>query len=332
MKKRDTILVTGGAGYVGSALIPVLLDGRFRVKVLDLFLYGETIFGSNSTDARLELIPGDIRNKDVVARALRGVECVIHLASVSNDPSFELDPKLGKSINYDATVELIELAKKAGVSRFILASTSSVYGVKKEKKVTEDLPLEPLTDYSKYKAMSERYLLDHAGRMSAVVLRPATVCGYAPRMRLDLTVNLLTVQALVKKHMTILGGNQYRPNIHIKDMVHVYKKMITYPKNKVSGNIYNVGYENYSIADIARMIKKVLNDSSVSIEKKPTNDLRSYRIDSGKIKKDLGFVPRHSLEEAIFDIAQAYQHGLIPNPLEDIRYVNIKTMEAARLR
>ncbi|MEK7065424.1 MAG: NAD-dependent epimerase/dehydratase family protein [Patescibacteria group bacterium] len=330
--KRNTILVIGGAGYVGSALVPALLDAGFCVKVLDLFLYGRNVFGRRNRDANLELTRGDIRDKEIIANALSGVDCVIHLASVSNDPSFELDRQLGKSINYDATVQLIDLSKIAGVSRFILASTSSVYGVKKEKKVTEDLPLEPLTDYSKYKAFSEAYLLTHAGDMVAVVLRPATVCGYAPRMRLDLTVNLLTVGALVKKHMTILGGSQYRPNIHIQDMVRAYKKMIKYPKDKISGNIYNVGYENYSILDIAHMIKKVLKDSSITIEMKPTNDLRSYRIDSGKIKKELGFTPVHSVEEAIVDIARAYHSGRIPSPLDDIRYSNIKTMQAARLQ
>lgn len=330
--KRNTILVTGGAGYVGSALTPALLDGGYRVKVLDLFLYGENVFGPKSRNTNLELTRGDIRDRGVVAHALSGVDCVIHLASISNDPSFELDRKLGKSVNYDATMQLVELSKIAGVSRFILASTSSVYGVKKEKEVTEDLPLEPLTDYSKYKALSEAYLFAHAGRMEAVVLRPATVCGYAPRMRLDLTVNLLTVQALEKRHMTILGGSQYRPNIHIKDMVRAYTKMIKYPKNKVSGKIYNVGYENYSILDIAQMIKKVLKDPSIGIDVKPTDDLRSYRINSRKIKKELGFVPIHSVARAISDIARAYKSGRIPSPLDDIRYINIKTMQAARLQ
>jgi nucleoside-diphosphate-sugar epimerase len=329
--KFKTILVTGGGGYVGAVLIPKLLKAGYSVKVIDWFIYGENVF-SGADETHLIRIKGDIRDKKLMTQALTGVDAVIHLACISNDPSFELDPKLGKSINYDATIQLADLSKKSGVRQFVYASTSSVYGVKKELRVTEKLPLEPLTDYSKYKSWCEKYLLPLNGKdFTVLVLRPATVCGYSPRLRLDLTVNMLTIQALVNKKITVFGGSQARPNIHIEDMTDLYVKTLSYPKAKIAGKIFNAGYENYTVSEIAGMVKKTLGAKDITIVTTPSNDLRSYRIDSTKIKRDLGFVPKHTVEEAISDLKKAYESGKIPQPLTQDRYYNIKTMKAFRM-
>jgi nucleoside-diphosphate-sugar epimerase len=261
-------------------------------------------------------------------KELQNIDAVIHLACISNDPSFDLDPKVGKSINYNATKALIDLSIKHKVKRFIYASSSSVYGIKKERNVTEELSLCPLTDYSKYKALCEKYLLEkHSPDFCILIVRPSTVCGYSGRMRLDLTVNMLTMQAIVNKEITVFGGKQMRPNIHIKDMVDFYLKSLKWPKEKIDGKIYNLGYENYSIREIARMIKNTLGDKTVKIKVLPTNDLRSYRVSSQKIKKELGFVAKHTVVQAIKDIASAYQKGLIPNPETNNKYYNLLKMK-----
>jgi nucleoside-diphosphate-sugar epimerase len=329
--KIKTVLVTGGGGYVGAVLIPKLIKAGYKVKVLDWFIYKEDVF-DQIKNQNLTLIKGDLRDRKLVAESLIDTDAVIHLACISNDPSFELDPLLGKSINYDATVSLIDQAKASGIKRFIFASTSSVYGVKKEQQVTENLKLEPLTDYSKYKALSEKYLLPlNDKNFTVLVIRPATVCGYSPRLRLDLTVNMLTIQAIVNRKITVFGGSQARPNIHIEDMTDLYVKTLSYPGAKISGKIFNAGYENYTVGEIARMVKETLGDQEIKISTSPTNDLRSYRINSDKIKKELGFIPKHSVPNAIRDLKKAFDAGLIQNPLIDNRYYNIKIMKAARL-
>mgnify|MGYP001588869254 CR=1 FL=1 len=318
------ILITGGAGYVGAVLVPLLLKKGYRVRVLDLFLYGD-VFISHK---HLDLHRGDIRRPDVVKKALKDIDTVIHLACISNDPSFELDPALGKSINYDATIALIDAAKKAGVRRFIYASSSSVYGVKKEKNVTEDLPLEPLTDYSKYKALCETYVLTRQDKdFTSVIIRPATVCGYSPRMRLDLTVNILTISALVNHSMTVFGGSQKRPNIHIQDMCRAYMTLLTAPKKKIAGKIFNAGFQNYTVMELALMVKRVLGDSSIPIDVKPSSDNRSYHISSAKIGKELGFETKHTVEDAIADIKKAFEKGLLPSALTEKRYYNVKQLK-----
>lgn len=340
---NKNILITGGAGYVGAVLVPMLLKKGYGLRVLDLFLYGDV----TAPHKNLEILRGDIRKVDTVQKAVNGVDTVIHLAAISNDPSFELDPALGKSINDDATRTLIDRAKRAGVRRFIFASSSSVYGVKREKNVTEDLPLEPLTDYSKYKALCEEYLLDATGGnspdtpsyvkrgkgelMIPIIIRPATVCGYSPRMRFDLTVNILTISALVKKSMTVFGGSQKRPNIHITDMCRAYMTLLEAPEEAIAGKIFNAGYQNYTIMEIAQMIKRVLGDSGITITVKPTNDTRSYHISSEKMKRELGFEAKHTVEEAIHDIKKAYGKGLLPEAFTNKKYYNIQTMQSVFL-
>lgn len=327
------ILITGGAGYVGSVLVPKLLEKGYFVKVLDLYIYGEDVLSKVKDYPNLEEIKGDIRNRDLLEKIIPGVDAVIHLACISNDPSYELDPALGKSINYDAFLNLVSISKKNKVKRFIYASSSSVYGIKKEENVTENLKLEPLTDYSKYKALCEEELLkEQSLNFTTVVIRPATICGYSPRLRLDLTVNILTNLAYNTGKMTVFGGEQKRPNLHIEDMTDLYVKLLELPKEMIAGKIFNAGYENYKIRDIANMVKNIVGKDEVEIITTPTNDLRSYHISSVKIKEELGFEPRYTIEDAIKDLCIAFKDGKIPNSMDDIRYYNIKTMQKIKLK
>lgn len=331
-KKFNNILVTGGAGYVGAVLVPELLRNGYRVKVLDLYLFGEYVLDSVKDNSNLKQIKGDIRDVKLLEKEIEGVDAVIHLACISNDPSFQLDPSLGKSINYDAFPPLVKISKSLDIRRFIYASSSSVYGIKKEENVTEELNIEPLTDYSKYKALCEEVLLKEATPdFTTLVFRPATVCGYSPRQRLDLTVNILTNHAVNKGVITVFGGEQKRPNIHIKDMVRTYLLALELEDNLISGRIFNVGCGNYTVKEIAQMVKDVVGQH-VEIKYSPTDDLRSYHISSEKIARELGFKPKHSVEEAIRDLVEAFKDGRIPKPLEDIRYYNIKTMLARKIK
>lgn len=328
MKHSWTVLVTGGAGYVGSVLVPKLLAEGHRVRILDTYYFGEGVLDAVKSNPNLTQIKGDLRDAAVVDRSLRGCDAVIHLACVSNDPSFELDPSLGKSINYDAFLPLVQLAKKHGVERFIYASSSSVYGIKEEDNVTEELELKPLTDYSKYKAMCEEVLeSQREPGFTTLTIRPATVCGYSPRLRLDLSVNILTNLAYNKRQITVFGGSQRRPNLHIEDMTDLYVETLKWPSAKIDGKIYNAGWQNLSIADIAELVKKEVGDD-VQIVTSPTDDLRSYHISSEKIKRELGWSPKRTIQDAVRDLVAAFKAGMIPNSLTDPRYFNIKTMQA----
>ncbi|MBI2446566.1 MAG: SDR family oxidoreductase [Parcubacteria group bacterium] len=328
------ILVIGGAGYVGSTLVPKLLNQGHRVTVLDTFWFGKAVFDEYLTKnlyrfRQLFMMEGDIRNCDL-GKIMADADCVIHLACISNDPSFELNRDLGRSINYDAFLRVIDAAQKAKVKRFIFASTSSVYGIKKEENVTEDLELEPITDYSKYKAFCEMELrMIPAEKLPWVIIRPATVCGYASRLRLDLTVNILTMAALTKGKITVLGGSQKRPNINIKDMADLYVQLIKEPDEKIVGQTFNAGGENLSVMDIAILVQKFLQDfrdKKVEIEIKPTDDLRSYHVSSEKIKRELGWQVLFNMQDAIWSLVDAFEKGKIPNP-DDPKYYNIKTMQ-----
>ncbi len=327
------VLVTGGAGYVGSVLVPKLLAANHRVKVLDLYLYGDHVLDAVKDNPGLQQIKGDIRDQALLKKSLAGCDAVIHLACVSNDPSFELNPELGKSINYDAFTPLVQIARDSGVRRFIYASTSSVYGIKEEDNVAEDLPLEPLTDYSKFKALGEEILQRfQSPDFTTVAIRSATVCGYSPRLRLDLTVNILTNHAVNRGTITVFGGDQKRPNIHIEDITDLYTDLVTRPKEQIAGKIWNAGYENHRVSEIAEMVRQVVGPERVKIVTSPTDDHRSYHISSEKIRRELGFVARRSLKDAILDLVGAFRAGKIPNSMDDIRYFNVKMMQAINLK
>lgn len=324
------VLVTGGAGYVGSALVPKLLDAGHRVTVLDLYLYGD-VHAPLRPNPNLIEVKGDLRDADTVARALRGCDAVIHLACISNDPSFDLDPALGRSINYDCFRPLVRAAKAAGVSRFIYASSSSVYGIKEEENVSEDLPLEPLTDYSRFKMMCEEVLAEEREPgFTTLTIRPATVCGYAPRLRLDLSVNILTNHAINNGVIKVFGGSQKRPNIHVDDMVDLYLNALQWDDAAIDGKIYNAGYENHTILEIAEMVRSVVG-SDVAIEVTPTDDLRSYHISSAKIATELGFRPKRTIADAVSGLKAAFDGGLVPDSMTAPRWYNIKMMQQVGL-
>ncbi|OGK95277.1 MAG: UDP-glucose 4-epimerase [Elusimicrobia bacterium GWA2_69_24] len=332
MSDLRQVLVTGGAGYVGSVLVPRLLERGFRVRVLDLYLFGDHVLRAVKDHPGLEEIKGDIRDQALRRQALRGCDAVIHLACISNDPSFALDPELGKSINYDAFIDLVDAGRDAGVRRFIYASSSSVYGIKDEPNVTEELPLKPLTDYSKYKAMCEDVLLARrAPGFETVIFRPATVCGYSPRLRLDLTVNILTNHAVHNHVIKVFGGQQMRPNIHIDDMADLYVEALGWPAAKVDGAVYNVGYENRRVIEIAEMVRGVVG-GDVRIVTTPTDDNRSYHISSDRIKRALGFEARRTITDATRDLVRAMREGQVPDAMSDERYYNIKLMQRVKLR
>lgn len=324
-----SVFITGGAGYVGSALVPRLLKNGYRVTVLDLMLYGEDVIEKHPS---LKMIKGDIRDAELLEREIPGHTQVIHLACISNDPSFELNPELGKSINLDAFRPLVEISRDAKVDRFIYASSSSVYGVKEEPNVTEDFTLEPLTDYSKFKADCEKILAEYqTDNFTTVTIRPATVCGYAKRQRLDVVVNILTNLAYHKREITVFGGNQLRPNIHIEDMVDAYILLMESPKEKIAGEIFNAGYLNFTVTEIANMVKEVIGDD-VKLITSPTNDNRSYHISSEKIFNKLGFRANRSIKEAASGLMDAFDKGLLPDSLSNEMYFNIKRMQNVQLR
>jgi len=326
------VLVTGGAGYVGAVLVPKLLEQGYRVKVLDLYMYGRHVLDSVADHPNLEQITGDIRDRALLERVMSGCDAVIHLACISNDPSFELDPELGKSINYDAFPTLVDVSKDSGVRRFVYASSSSVYGLKKEENVTENLPLQPLTDYSKFKAMCEEVLLKkREPGFVPLILRPATVSGYSPRLRLDLIVNILTNHAVNNHKISVFGGDQKRPNIHIQDVTDLYVKSLEWPEATIDGNVFNAGYDNHSVLEIAGIVRDGVG-GDVEIATVPTDDHRSYHISSDKIRRELGYEPKRSIGDAVGDLVTAFDAGKIPDPLNDIQYYNIKTMQALKLK
>jgi len=325
MKK---ILITGGAGYVGAVLTPHFLSKGYSVTVLDLMIYGEEVLKRNSN---LKLVKGDIRNRVLLNKLIPGHDIVIHLACISNDPSFELNPKLGKSINLDAFEPLVDISKKNSVNRFIYASSSSVYGIKKEDNVDESMSLEPLTDYSKFKADCEAVLKKYASKtFIPVVVRPATVCGYSPRQRLDVVVNILTNLAYHKRAISVFGGTQQRPNIHIQDMVRSYETIIEAPEEKVVGQIFNVGFENQTVLELAETVKQAVGDD-VKLKTVPTSDNRSYHISSKKIKNILGFEAKFTILDAVNDLKSAFEKRLLLNSLTDEKYFNIKRMNSIKL-
>jgi nucleoside-diphosphate-sugar epimerase len=327
------VLVVGGGGYCGSIVVPQLLNAGWNVTVYDILRW----YGSDhlpKDNPRLRIIEGDVRETTLVAEACKGQDAVLHLACISNDASFELDEKLSTSVNLDSFEPVVIAAKKAGVKRFVFASSSSVYGVSDSPDVTEDHPLVPLTLYNKYKGMCEPLLLKHTDEnFVGVIFRPATVCGYAPRQRLDLSVNILTNHAVNKGKITVFGGAQLRPNLHVQDYADLCELLLTAPDAKIANETFNCGFQNMSIMDIALIVKKVVEEEfpergAIPIDVTTSDDPRSYHINSQKIKRVLGFEPRHSIEEAVRGLCKAFREGKLPNSFDDNKYFNVRTMKA----
>lgn len=326
MKK---ILITGGGGYVGSALTDYLINNGYFVSVYDLFLYGENVFNSKKN---IDLIKGDIRDTKLFEKSVKNHEAVIHLACISNDPSFEMNPTLGKSINFDAFEPLVSISKKNNIKRFIYASSSSVYGIKNEKNVNEAMSLEPITDYSKYKAQCEKILMRYKSNdFETITIRPATVCGFSKRQRLDVIVNILTNLAFHKRQITVFGGQQLRPNIHINDMLRAYKILLEASAEKVNGEIFNAGWENKSVTEISDTVKNIIG-KDVQIIKSKTDDNRSYHISSEKIKNVLNFNTKFTIHDAVNDLKQAFEKNLFKDTLNNDLYFNIKRMNNLNLK
>jgi nucleoside-diphosphate-sugar epimerase len=305
------ILLTGACGYVGTPLAQELLAHGHTVRGVDIQWFGNYL----QPHPRLELVKDDIRNAS--SWDLRGIDVVLHLANVANDPCAELDSKLNWEVNALATMFLVERAIRDGVPHFIFASSGSVYGVKEEPEVTEELSLVPISDYNKTKMISERVLLSYADRIRAVIVRPATVCGYSPRMRLDLSVNMLTMQALTKGKITVFGGDQTRPNIHLRDMIRLYEHFLAHPELR---GVFNAGFENISILDIAERAKKHVPAEVIVT---PSNDPRSYRLSSKKLLAT-GFQPKYGVEDGIREVIEAYRGGKLQDREENY---NIRTMK-----
>ena len=326
MKK---IYITGGAGYVGSRLVPKLLDKGFKITVLDLMIYGEDVLPVHEN---LVKIKGDIRDTDLINKTISNHEILIHLACISNDPSFELNPSLGKSINLDAFEPLVKSSLKANISHFIYASSSSVYGIKNEKNVTEDMKLEPLTDYSKFKGDCEKILNKYkSDNFITTTIRPSTVCGYAKRQRLDLVVNILTNHAYHNREIKVFGGEQLRPNIHIEDMVDSYLAVIDADPNVVNGEIFNAGFRNQSVNELAIDVKSVIGED-IKITNTKTNDNRSYHVSSQKIKDILNFETKFSVRDAVKDLKKAFENKILTNTFENEMFFNIKRMNNLNLK
>ena len=331
-----SVFITGGAGYVGSCLVPELLKHGYKVTVYDIMYFGCDFLPK--ANSNLKIIKGDIRDTEKLEKSCNNHEFFLHLACISNDASFELDEKLSTSINLDAFEPMILAAKRSGIKRFIYASTSSVYGVSDKPNVTENHPLVPLTLYNKYKGMCEPLLTKHTtNKFEGVIFRPATVCGYAPRLRLDLSVNILTNHAVCNNKIIVFGGEQLRPNLHVLDYCDVVRLLLAAPSKKIKNEVFNVGYQNMSIKEIAHLVKKVVekeifNEKKIEIEMQSSNDNRSYHINSDKIFNSLGYKAKRGLDEAIKGLCESFKKGLIPNSFEDDFYYNVRRIKNIKAR
>jgi len=326
------LLITGGAGYVGNVLTPRLLAEGYEVTVYDIMYFGKQMLPL--THPGLKVIEADIRDIDTFRKAVAGHDAVIHLACISNDSSFVLDERLSTTVNLEAFEPLVVASKEAGVKRFIYASTSSVYGISDAPDVTEDHPLVPLTLYNKYKGMCEPLLRKHmADDFTCVTLRPATICGYSPRQRLDLSVNILTNHAVNRGVIEVFGGTQKRPNLHIDDMVAAYLLFLRAAHENIHGETFNIGAQNRTIMEIAELVKNVVEAQyrerqPIGIRVVSTDDNRSYHVNSDKVRRVLGFVPYRTIGTAVRDLCDAFKAGKLPNSMDDDRYYNVRTMKA----
>lgn len=332
-----TVMITGGFGYVGSRLTPLLLDSGYNVTVLDLCLYGEQGLDDlkkrsdwSELQNRLRFVKGDIRDPEAIQQALEGADAVIHLAAISNDPTGQMDEVLTKQVNFDAVGVLVKMAKQAGVKRFINASSSSVFGVKDESDIKEFLEPEPITYYSKYKALAE-WIVKAAAADDFITtsIRPATICGYSPRQRFDLTVNKLTADGLTKKVITVHGGEQRRPNLAMTDMIQFYKHLLSADPKLVNGQVFNFGFQNMKVIEIAECIKGELSDLDVEIKVTDTLDKRDYHISSQKLLDRLHYQPVGSIEKEVANLRKAIEEKIIDDVDADTWY-NMKCFSLER--
>lgn len=336
-KPKHRILVTGGFGYVGSRLTPHLLGLGHRVRVLDCMLYSRAGLDALRADPqsakwkdRFDLVEGDIREPKVVEKALEGIDMVIHLAAISNDPTGEIDETLTRQVNFDAIAVLLSIAKSKGVSRFVNASSSSVFGIKADRDVTERLEPAPLTHYSKYKMLSEWLVIAAASEQFCTVnIRPATICGYSPRQRFDLTVNKLTADAVRKHVITVHGGQQRRPNVGMTDMITLYGILVGIAAKKINGRTFNFGFENHKVIDIAQIIRGELADLDVHIDVTRTTDSRDYHISSAEIVRAIGYKPVSSIKREVGHLRRMLDGGAFPD-IDAAEHYNMKSMNMAR--
>jgi nucleoside-diphosphate-sugar epimerase len=327
------VVVLGGAGYVGAALVPFLLERGFQVRVIDLYIYGDDVLDGSKENPNFSEVKCDLRDVAAVKKAMLGYDSLIHLACISNDPSFDLDPVLGKAINFDAFEPVVVAAKEVGIRRFVFASSSSVYGVKDVRDVTEAMSLDPLTDYAKYKMMCEEVLFRYTSPdFTTVAVRPSTVCGYSPRQRLDIVVNIFTNHAVNLGTIKVIGGNLKRPSIHIQDMIELYDVLLRASSDSISGQVFNAGYANHDLQTLAEIVRTVVGREKTRIEQSATSDHRSYHISSEKLQRELGFAARFTIEDAVCGLVDAFGKGLLPNSLSDSRYFNIQRMKEIGLR
>lgn len=327
MKK---VFITGGAGYVGSELVQFLLDQKFKVCVYDTMYFGSDQLPNSDN---LKIIQGDIRDTEKLEKSCYGYEIFIHLACISNDSSFLLNEELSKSINFECFEPMVIAAKKSGIKRFIYASSSSVYGVSDQKDVKEEHKLVPLTLYNKFKGMCEPLLLKHTDKnFHGVIFRPATVYGFSTRMRFDLSVNILTNHAFKNAKILVYGGSQLRPNLHIKDYCDVVKLFCEAPYQKIENQIFNVGYQNMSIMNIALLVKKIVEENfndkkKIEIEIKESDDIRSYHINSEKILNFLGYKPKRDIEYGVKELCLKFKAGYFQDSFENSNYYNVKKLK-----
>lgn len=327
------ILITGGLGYVGSRLTPHLLQLGYEVSVIDLMLYGDDGLEAIRNNPmysdwknRFHAYQEDIRNPMLLEHVFEDVDTVIHLAAISNDPTGEIDEVLTRQVNFDAVGQLLCLAKKSGVGRFINASSSSVFGVKEAENISERLEPEPLTYYSKYKMLSEWLILTASSHdFCTVNIRPATICGVSPRQRFDLTVNKLTADAVTKRQITVHGGEQRRPNIGITDMINLYAQLIEIDSRLINGRTFNFGFENHKVIEIAKIIQEELADLNVKIEVTETFDHRDYHISSDKILNELNYQPASSIRHEVKMLRRFLEEGAYTD-VDDKKYYNMQTM------
>ncbi len=306
---KTKILVVGGAGYVGTLLSNYLSSKEKKITVIDNFWFGDFL------NKKIKKIKKDVRNLNIVD--FKNQDIVINLAYLSNDPLCEINARDTWEIGPLSTYQQLDLSVKAGVKKYIFASSGSIYGLKKEKNVTEDLGLYPITDYNKSKMICEKVVESFNDKISTTILRPATVCGFSPRLRLDVVLNLFCYQAFFDKQITILGGNQIRPLVHIKDMIRSYEFVI----NKNIKGCFNIGFENQKVKELAKNISKIFQCKLIT---KKSNDPRSYRINSDKIISK-GFVPKYNSIDAILDLKQAFDKGFKPTNVNwNLKYLTNK--------